>query len=62
MKKIIYEIGILVVTAFLYAIPILTACSFIYDWYTGVQFVLIVTSIIELIGLSCLIDFFGDVE
>lgn len=60
MKKLVYGIGILVVTAFLYAIPILTACSFIYDWYTGVQFVLIVTSIIELIGLSSLIDFIAD--
>lgn len=60
MKRMVYEIGILVVTVLLYAMPILTACSFIYDWYTGVQFTLIVTSIIELIGLSCLVDFMAD--
>lgn len=60
MKKLVYEIGLLVVTVFLYAIPILTVCSFIYDWYTGVRFMLIVTSIIELIGLNYLIDFIAD--
>lgn len=60
MTRIVYVVGLLVVTVLLYVIPILTACSFIYNWYSGVQVTLIGVSLIELIGLSCLIDFIAD--
>ena len=55
METIIYEIGVFVITAILYAIPILTACSFIYEWDGFFQLVLIVASMIEFCGLSTLI-------
>lgn len=55
METIIYEIGVFVITAILYAIPILTACSFIYEWDGFFQFVLVVASMIEFCGLSTLI-------
>lgn len=55
MTIIIYEIGVFVVTVILYAIPILTACSFIYEWNGFFQTMLIIVSIIELCGLSVLI-------
>ena len=55
MENIIYEIGVFVITVILYAIPILTACSFIYEWDGFIQLVLIVASMIEFLGLSALI-------
>lgn len=55
MTIIIYEIGVFVVTVILYAIPILTTCSFIYEWNGFFQTMLIIVSIIELCGLSVLI-------
>ena len=55
MKDIVYEIGVFVVTTILYAIPILTACSFIYEWDGFFQVMLIVASMIEFCGLSVLI-------
>lgn len=56
MTNIVYEIGVFVVAAILYAIPILTACSFIYKWDGFFQMVLIVISMIEFCGLSALIN------
>lgn len=32
MEVIVYIIGMFIVTAILYAIPIITACSIIYEW------------------------------
>lgn len=55
MKNIVNVIGTFVVTAILYAIPILTACSFIYEWDGFFQVMLIVASMIEFCGLSVLI-------
>ena len=55
MTSIVYELGVFVLTAILYAIPILTACSFIYEWDGFFQLVLIVASIIEFLGLGTLI-------
>lgn len=55
METIIYEIGVFVITAILYAIPILTACSFIYGWDGFIQLVLIVASMIEFVELGFLI-------
>ena len=56
MKTIVYMIGVLIVTAILYAIPILTACSIIYKWDGFLQLGLIIVSIIEFCGLYVLID------
>lgn len=47
MINIVYKTGMLVVTVILYAIPILTACSFIYDWGRFFQVVLIGASMTE---------------
>ena len=55
METIVYEIGVFVVATILYAIPILTACSFIYEWDGFFQVMLIVASMIEFCGLSVLI-------
>lgn len=55
MSKLVYVIGIFVLVTFLYAIPILTACSFIYKWNGFFQLDLIVASIIEFCELSTLI-------
>lgn len=56
MKLTIYMIGLLIVTAILYAIPILTACSIIYEWDGFLRILLIMASIIEFCGLYILID------
>lgn len=56
METIIYEIGAFVLTSILYAIPILTACSFIYEWNGFIELVLIVISFVEFCGLGILID------
>lgn len=55
MKTIVYEIGVFVVVTILYAIPILTACSFIYEWDEFFRVVLFIASMIEFFGLSALI-------
>ena len=55
MTSIVYELGVFVLTSILYAIPILTACSFIYEWDGFFQLVLIIVSMIEFCGLSVLI-------
>lgn len=55
MTSIVYELGVFVLTSILYAIPILTACSFIYEWDGFFQLVLIIVSMIEFCGLSSLI-------
>lgn len=55
MKYIVYIIGVFVLTAILYAIPIITACSIIYEWDGLLRILLIMASIIEFLGLSVLI-------
>lgn len=56
MKTIVYMIGLLIVTAILYAFPILTVCSIIYEWDGFLRILLILASIIEFLGLYILID------
>lgn len=56
MKDIIYLIGLIIITAILYAIPIITACSFFYAWNGSLKILLILTCIIEFGGLYYLID------
>ena len=48
MEIIVFGIGVSVVAAILYAIPILTACSFIYEWDGLLKLVMMLISIIEL--------------
>ena len=55
METIVYTIGMFIVTAILYAIPIITACSIIYEWDGLLRILLIMASIIEFLGLSVLI-------
>jgi hypothetical protein len=55
VRIIVYEIGIQVLVTFLYAIPFLTACSFIYGWPSSFQFILKVFSVIEFGTLSYII-------
>lgn len=57
MSSAIKIIGSIVLSLFLYSIPILTTCSLIYDWYGSVQFVLSIASVIEMI---CLMAFVYD--
>lgn len=56
MEFIVYEIGVLVLTSILYVIPILTACSFIYDWPSFFQFVMAICLIIEFCMLAYFVD------
>lgn len=56
MEAIVYMIGLFIVSAILYAIPILTACSIIYEWDGFLRILLIMASIIEFLGLYILID------
>jgi hypothetical protein len=56
LSKLVYEIGIIVLVALLYSIPILTVFSFIYMWPSFFKFILIVVSVIELIALSEIIE------
>ena len=56
METIVYMIGMFIVTAILYAIPIITACSIIYEWDGFLRILLILASIIEFCGLYILID------
>ena len=56
MEAIVYMIGVFIVTAILYAIPIITACSIIYEWDGLLKILLIMVSIIEFCGLCILID------
>ncbi len=52
MKIIVYGLGVFVVAVILYAIPILTACSFIYEWDGLLKLVMILISTIELCMLA----------
>ena len=56
MKDIIYLIGLIIITAILYAIPIITVCSFFYEWDGFLRILLILTCTIEFCGLYYLID------
>lgn len=50
--KTVYElIGAFIVSLFFIFIPILCTLSFVYDWYPGVKFLLIVACGVEYLGL-----------
>ena len=44
-------IGYLIVSIIIFAIPILTTLSFVFNWYVGIKFLLILLSIIDYIGI-----------
>ena len=59
--KIAFEIiGALIVSLFLMAIPILCTLSFVYNWYSGLKFILTVACWLELLGLMSLLLDIGD--
>jgi hypothetical protein len=55
MKAVFETIGILIVSWFLMAIPILCTLSFVYNWFSFFKFILIVACCIELFGFVALL-------
>lgn len=59
--KIAFEIiGISIVSAFLIAIPILCTLSFVYNWFEGLNFILIIACFVEYFGLMNLLSEIGN--
>lgn len=44
-------IGYLLVSIIIFAIPILTTLSFVFNWYPGVKFLLTLLSVLDYLGL-----------
>lgn len=55
MKATFETIGVLIVSLFLMAIPILCTLSFVYNWFPGLKFILIIACFIELLWLMNLL-------
>ena len=59
-EDIFYMIGLFVVSAAVFAIPILTTCAFIYNWDGCFKLVLLVLSIIDfciiILGVSAVAE------
>lgn len=53
-------IGCFVLSAVLFAIPVLTTCSFALSWDEGIQFMLCIVSMVEYLGLSVEINRKGE--
>ena len=51
MKTAFEIIGSLIVSLLFISIPVLCTLSFVYNWFPGVKFILIVASIVEYFGL-----------
>lgn len=51
MKTVFELVGSFIISLILISIPILCTLSFVYDWYPGFKFILIVTCGIEYLGL-----------
>ena len=51
MDKLIKLIGILVFTALMYIIPIAVTLSFVLNWSSGIQFALVVVSLLQVSSL-----------
>ena len=50
--KVISEIiGIFIISLFLIAIPILCVLSFVYNWFAGIKFILLVSCCMEWLWL-----------
>lgn len=43
-------IGYLLVSIIIFAIPILTTLSFVFNWYPGVKFLLTLLSVLDYLG------------
>ena len=51
MDKLIKLIGILVITALMYIIPIAVTLSFVLNWSSGIQLALVVLSLLQVSSL-----------
>jgi len=60
MKIATEIIGIFILSLFFMSIPILCTLSFVYKWYPGIIFILIVACIVEWIGLINLLVLVSD--
>lgn len=61
--KIAFEIiGTFIVSLLLMAVPVLCPLSFVYDWFAGSKFILIVACIFEYFGLACLLTEVSDIH
>lgn len=50
--KIAFEIvGTFIISLFFMSIPILCTLSFVYNWFAGIRFILIVACFVEWFGL-----------
>lgn len=56
--KIAFEVvGTFIISLFFISIPILCTLSFVYNWLSSLKFILIVTCLVEWVGLmSLLVD------
>lgn len=55
MSAVIKMIGSIVLSFVVYSVPILTTCSFVYDWNGIIQFLLTFASFMEMLLLVALI-------
>ena len=62
MKAIFEIIGVFIVSLFLMAIPVLGTLSFVYNWFPGSKFILIVACLIEYFGLVILLSNVSDIQ
>lgn len=59
MKNILNNLGIIIVTLLLLAIPMLTACAFLLNWDGFFKFVYIILSIIDFCIIAISLDIVG---
>ena len=62
MKITFEETGIVIISLFLMAIPIVCTLSFAYDWLNDLKFILMVACFVEWLGLMNLLSKIGDEE
>lgn len=55
MKIAIKIVGIFVISIFFISIPILCTISFVYNWFPGITFILIVACVVEWVALMNLL-------
>lgn len=60
MKTVFEIVGTFIVSLFLIAIPILCTLSFVYNWFPGLKFFLLVACIVEYFGLITLLTEIAD--
>lgn len=61
--KIAFEIiGTFMVSLFFIAVPILCTLSFVYNWFSGLKFILVFACFFELVGLVYLLSEIADMK